>query len=225
MFAAILTAAKFIGAPSAAADGGGITARLLEQFYTTFAILLPLIYIVITGNKLIAAQVEKGSLAFVLSRPLRREQVALTQAAYLVGSVTAMFAAIALIGTVMLAAMGLEVGIGVFLLMNLGIVCFHFTIGGISFAASCIFNSSGKSLLVGAGIPVLFFVFNSLAGLSPLSAVMGYFKYLTINSLYSFPDITSISPNLLWQFPLLLVIGAACYAIGILRFKKKDLPL
>jgi hypothetical protein len=33
------------------------------------AIILPMIYLIITGNKLIAGQVEKGSMAFNLSTP------------------------------------------------------------------------------------------------------------------------------------------------------------
>lgn len=229
MVVLMLAANSFINNPDMHGSGGGGGGRaidsILDQYYTMFAMLLPMIYIVMTGNKLIAAQVDKGSLAYVMSKPIKRNQFSLTQAIYFIGSIVAMFAVITIVGIIMISATGLEIEIGAFLLLNLGIVIFHLAISGISYLASCIFNFSGKSLLIGAGIPVMFFVFNMLSGFSNLAEIMKIFKYLTLNSLFNVSDIMSYSANMIWQFGILLAVAGTCYTAGILYFKKKDLPL
>lgn len=212
--------------PGGNGNGDGFAASMVfDQYYTMFAMLLPMIYIVITGNKLIAAQVDKGSFAYLMSKPVKRNQVSLTQAIYFAGSIVAMFTVITIVGIIMISALGLDVEIGAFLLLNIGIIIFHLAISGISYMASCIFNFSGKSLLVGAGIPVMFFVFNMLAGFSGLAEVMELFKYVSLNTLYSVTDIMNYSANMIWQFGILLVVAIACYTTGVIYFKKKDLPL
>ena len=225
MLAMLLVIAKGIANNPRGGEGGMGISMVLEQFYTMFGVLLPMIYIIMTGNKLIAAQIDKGSMAVLMSRPIKRNQVSVTQAIYLIGSIIAMFAVITIVGLTVIGATGLDIAFGSFLLLNLGIILFLLAIGGISFLASCIFNLSGKSLLVGAGLPILFFVFNMLAGFSGLADFMKLFKYLTINSFYNFSDIMAHSTNLIWQFLILFGIGAGCYAAGIMHFKKKDLPL
>lgn len=199
--------------------------NIFDQYYTMFAMMIPMIYIVMTGNKLIAAQIDKGSLAYLMSKPVKRNQVSLTQAIFFIGSIVAMFAVITVVGLAMIGILGIKVEIGSFLLLNLGIILFHLAISGISYLASCIFNFSSKSLLIGAGIPVMFFVFNMLAGFSEMASIMENFKYLTINSLYNVTDIMTYSTNMIWQFGILLAIAAVCYTTGVLYFKKKDLPL
>ena len=215
--------------PELAGGPGGAkhlsTGIIIDLYFTMYAMLLPMVYIVITGNKLIASQVDKGSLACIMARPVKRNQFSMTQAAYLIGSIIVMFSIIALVGTAAIAVLGLDIAIGKFLLLCLGSICFNLAISGISYLASCIFNFSGKSLLLGAGLPILFFVFSLLASFSEMAKIMEAFKYLTINSLYNVSDITAYSTNMIWQFLILFGIGAACYTAGVMYFKKKDLPL
>jgi len=225
----VFMASSFLDRMAADMPGGGRVPMgatdIISQYYTMFAVMLPLIYIVITGNKLVAAQVDKGSMAYIMSKPVKRNQVSLTQATYLIGSVAAMFSVIMLVGMAMVGVTGVEINMGAFVLLNLGILLFHLAISGISYMASCIFSSSGKSLLVGAGIPVLFFVFSMLAGFSNMADWMGFFKYLSLNTLYDTTAILAFSTNMIWQFLILFAVAAGCYMAGILYFKKKDLPL
>ena len=199
--------------------------EVLNAYYTMFAILLPIIYIAAMANKLIAAQVDKGSMANILSRPIKRSQVSLTQALYLMLSIIVMFALITATGVIMIFVTSVEFEINAFLLLNLGIACVHLAISGIAFFASCIFNYSSQSLQVGAGLPVIFFLFNILAGFSDQVEMMKYFKYLTIFSLYSISDIMAYSSNIIWQFLILSAIAVGGYIAGVLYFSKKDLPL
>lgn len=225
MLVLLITAANSFANSPRGGGGDRMGSGILQQFYTMFAMLLPMIYIVMTGNKLVAAQVDKGSLACIMSRPVKRNQFSMTQALYLAGSVVAMFAVVTVTGLIMIGVTGINIEIGAFLLLNLGIILFHLAISGISFFASCIFNFSGKSLLLGAGLPVLFFVFNMLTSFSGLLAEMEYFKYFTINTLFNYADITAYSLNMIWQFLILFAVAAGCYTAGVLYFKKKDLPL
>ncbi|MCL2796664.1 MAG: ABC transporter permease [Firmicutes bacterium] len=226
MMAANSFAGRMSERPGGSEGAGAFGANMiLEQFYTMFAMLLPLIYIVITANKLIAAQVDRGSLSFVMAKPLKRNQVSMTQGLFLSGSIVAMFSVVTLVGLAFIGATGLDIEIGAFLLLNLGIVLFHLAISGISYLASCVFNLSSKSLLIGAGIPVFFFIANLLSNFSSLAEIMGYFKYASLNTLYNTADILAYSGNMIWQFLILFAVAAGCYAAGVMYFKRKDLPL
>ena len=61
-------------------------------FYKMAGLLLPIIYMIMTSNALIAGQVDSGSMAYVLSTSTKRRTVTFTQALYLAGSLLLMFA-------------------------------------------------------------------------------------------------------------------------------------
>lgn len=71
---------------------------LSESFYTMQGIILALIFIIMTANSLIASQVDRGSMAYLLSTPTKRITVVRTQAVYLISSIVAMFLAVTMIG-------------------------------------------------------------------------------------------------------------------------------
>lgn len=208
--------------------GGGMgnaSGQILEQFYTMFGVLLALIFVGITANKLIAAQVDKGSLSYVMVNPIKRNQVSITQGLFLATSVIAMFAMVTVAGLAAIGISGSEIAMDHFLLLNLGAILLMLATSGISFLASCIFNRSGASIALGIGIPVMFFLFTFLGQLESLSDIMVVFKYLTINSLFNMESIAANSLDMIWQFLILFAIFAATYIGGIAYFKKKDLPL
>jgi ABC-2 type transport system permease protein len=82
---------------------------LSQQFYQMLAVILPMIFIIITANSLIASQVDRGSMAYLLSTPTKRSTVVRTQAAYLITAVFCMFAVVTVVGlsTVQIAHKGL----------------------------------------------------------------------------------------------------------------------
>jgi len=73
---------------------------LSTQFYIGLGTILPLIYLIITANALIASQVDRGSMAYILSTPIKRTTVAITQAAYLALALFAMFAVLTISGMI-----------------------------------------------------------------------------------------------------------------------------
>ena len=71
---------------------------LSSTFYSLHGILLPIIYIIMTANSLIASQVDRGSMAYLLSTPTKRSTVVLTQAVYLIVALVVMLAIATLVG-------------------------------------------------------------------------------------------------------------------------------
>ena len=111
--------------------------------------------------------------------------------------------------------------IGNYVNLNIGIFLLMFAIGSVSFMFSCIFNLSRNSLALGAGIPFGFFILNLMASVSPDFASL---RFLTLNTLYNPSDIVA-GYEFIPQFIILATIGITLYLVGIVVFKKKDLPL
>ena len=62
-----------------------------DLIYKIAGVMLPMIYVMVVSNKLVAAQVNDGSMAYVLSTPTNRKTVVMTQFIFLFASVTAMY--------------------------------------------------------------------------------------------------------------------------------------
>ncbi|MDR2700616.1 MAG: ABC transporter permease [Nitrososphaerota archaeon] len=71
---------------------------LSGTFYGMLAVVLPVIFVVLTANGLIAAQVDKGSMAYTLSTPIKRRTVATTKGIYLITAIFMMFLVVSLVG-------------------------------------------------------------------------------------------------------------------------------
>ena len=67
-----------------------------ESFYGLQGIILPLVFVIMTANSLIASKVDRGSMAYTLSTPIKRTKVVCTQAIYMITSVFCMFLVITL---------------------------------------------------------------------------------------------------------------------------------
>jgi len=203
-------------------DISSLIAFIANQFYGMMAIIFPMIYSIIIGNKLIAGQVDKGSMAYNLSTPTTRTQITSTSALYLIGSLVVMFALIAFIGTSVATIIQPDViDYGAFLMLTLGCFLLQFAISGIAFFSSCFFNNSSKSLSFGVGMPLAFFALKLVSGMSDK---LEFLKYFSLNSLY---DTTAIMDGEGYAIKLIVLaaIGVILYVASINVFKKKDLPL
>ena len=228
---------------------------LNELVYKIAGVLLPMIYVMLAANKLIAAQVNDGSMAYILSTPTNRKTVVRTQYIFLLFTVTVMYVAIT---GAAVASEGISFAISkannpdkiatwnptTTLLFCLGSFFAMFALTGICFGASSFFNKSSNSLAVGGGACILSFLccILGLFGNEVFVAVgvgvkaMGFFNYL---SLFSLVDNTSMSAfskaiqgydvaisfDWTWKLAILFVVGVVFAYIGGRRFQKKDLPL
>lgn len=196
---------------------------LAQTYYSLHGVILPLIFVIMTANGLIASQVDRGSMAYLLSTPTKRSTVVRTQAAYMILMLVLMFAIVTLVGvfSILTLQSKSDVDMGKFLMLNLGLFLLMFATSGVSFLFSCLFNLSKHSLALGAGLPLAFFLFHLMAQVD--SSLEG-FKYISLNTLFDTDAIISGKSYAL-QFVLLFVIGIMLYVAGMRIFQEKDLPL
>ena len=71
---------------------------MASGYYAMLGLIMPLVYVVITANSLIASQIDRGSMAYTLSTPITRLKVVVTQAAYLIVALLAMFSVVTATG-------------------------------------------------------------------------------------------------------------------------------
>ncbi|RXI96636.1 hypothetical protein DS745_23335 [Anaerobacillus alkaliphilus] len=199
-----------------------LIAFIANQYFGNFALIFAMIYSVIIGNKLIADQVDKGSMAFHLSTPITRTQYTLTSTIFFISTLVVMFGLIFVVGYAVaeLVQPG-ELPVEKFFMLTLGSLLLNIAISGITFFASCLFNRSSQSLALGAGLTLFFFAMNMLSGMNDSLEIL---KNVTIITLYDSNAIIqsgSYGPQLIILVGLTLVL----YLAGILVFKRKDLPL
>ncbi|MBM6615029.1 hypothetical protein JTF06_09025 [Desemzia sp. RIT804] len=196
-----------------------------QIYYNMLPGLLSAVYVIITSNKLIASQVDKGTMAYILSTPVKRLKVAVTQITFFIGSLFLMFVISA--GAHILSdyiAMGdiNSSDIQIILLLNLGLFVLNMAFSGICFLTSCIFNLSKYVVAVGGGIVGAFLLLSIMA---MFGETFQYMKNFTIVSLYDISSITETSSNFIWKFIVLAGIGAVTYIVSMVAFTKRDLPL
>ena len=228
---------------------------LNELIYKIAGVLLPMIYVMICANKLIAAQVNDGSMAYILSTPTNRRTVVKTQFLFLVLSIFAMYI---VIFACAYASEGISFAIqkaqnpgntGVWNPITTPLFCLGsffsiFALGGIAFGASSFFNKSTNSLIVGGGACIVSFLccILGLFGNEVFVAVgigvkaMSFFDYLSIFTLVDNTSMSSfakamygmdaeISFKWIWEIGIMAAIGLVFSYVGGYYFTKKDLPL
>ncbi len=203
-------------------------------FYKLAGLLLPIIYMIMASNNLIAGQVDSGSMAYVLSTSTKRSTVVFTQALYLIGSLFCMFCLTTATGCVCLSLVSEEVSLtyGNLILLNIGAFLVLFALSGLCFFTSCVFDRSKRSMAIGGGLSI-FALVAAMLGLfgSPVipSVVrlnaLNYFNYVTIISLFDVISIMDGTNAFVGKFIILAAMGLIGYIIGSVRFTKKDLPL
>lgn len=227
---------------------------LNDLVYKIAGVLLPMIFVMITCNKLVASQVSDGSMAYILSTPTNRKTVVRTQYIFMVLSLIAMYLVVTL--SAYLSGM-----VGYFVtrpegtnfwtftlktfLYCFGSFCAMFGLTGVCFGASCWFNKSNQSIALGGGACVLAFIccilglFGSKVFVSVGVGVeaMNIFNYLTIYTLIDTESMGnfakfvtdayggSLNLNWIWELGILLTLGGVLAFVGGRRFVKKDLPL
>ena len=72
-----------------------LTAYLASWLYGMLMTALPVVYCIILGNRLVAKMVDNGSFAYLLSTPVSRSAIIITQGFYAILSLFVLFAATA----------------------------------------------------------------------------------------------------------------------------------
>jgi ABC-2 type transport system permease protein len=202
-------------------------------FYPVVAILLPLVYTVVVGNKLFASQIDRGSMAFILSTSIKRSKIAFTQMFFFVISLVIMFLITATCDVILALTIKNSLAIDKVLLLNLGLLLFTIAMGSITYMFSAIFNYTKYSISLGGGLALVFFI-SKILGLfgSDLFMNMGigiepmaFFNNITLISLFNTSSILESTTTYLVQFAILIAISITCFSVGAIWFTKKDIPV
>lgn len=218
----------------------GTKPMLFVIFYGMMTLIVPSIYVLVISNSLIANQVDRGSMAYILSNPIKRSTVVFTQASYFVLSLAGMFlinsfTAIAAnaqskynLAMAQQAVHGISGYLTTDMIIKLNFSCFAVTLAlaGITFMFSSIFNLSKYAMAFSGtviGVSILAKIM-SLFGTMGIKA-MSNFKYLTFGSLFDFSSILQGKNDWIVLTLVALLISLVGFVIGSVWFAKKDLPL
>lgn len=204
-------------------------------FYKIAGLLLPMVFVIMTANGLLAGQVDSGSMAYVLSTPTKRRTVTVTQLAYLAFALFSMFAMLTIFSVIAVAIAGgnsFAINFGEILLLNLGAYITMFAIAGFCFMCSALFNTTKHSLSIGGGLTI-FSLVCTILGLFGSTVVpsamrisaMNFFNYLSVITLFDTVSILDGTTSFIWKLAILAGIGLIGIIVGVFRFDKKDLPL
>lgn len=193
------------------------------HLYGTAFMIIPLFFGITASCRLTAAKVERGTMAWLLSAPVSRGKIVFTQVYYLIFSLLLMFLVTCVSGIMCALWRQPEAfEMGSFILMNLGAFCMHFCLSAMAFAASCACNEKSTALMIGMGIPVLFYLIRML---SNMGGLFDYLKYVTVFTLCSTEDVLDGSIMFAWKYPVLILVGVFLYWLGMRIFERRDLPL
>ena len=202
--------------------GTGLTGFIGSYYYGFLVILFPMIFTIMLNIRLVSGHVDSGSMAYLLTTPHNRRTIVRTQAVFSFLSALLLIMLVALLGLALSAAFfpgDLEVS--TYLLLNIGALATFTAIGGICFFFSCLFNETKGAAAFGAGIPVLFFLIDMLASVSPR---LDFMRNMTLFTLYDTSAI--LSGQSVWiPFFALFLMGGVMYFAGMWVFQKKDLPI
>lgn len=212
----VMKAAGFV------AGGNTLIGYVATGLYGMIVLMVPVVFSIILGNKLIAGYVDRGSMAYLLATPNKRVKLALTQALclWISNGILITYATVAIIISSAIMHPGM-LDIGKLVLMNVVVYFLHIAISSICFFASCISNDTKRSFTIGAGIPVVFFLIHMLAN---LGGKLANLKYFTIFTFFNTSDIIA-GKSVVFPIITLLAVAIVLYGIGIFIFSKRDLPV
>jgi ABC-2 type transport system permease protein len=205
----------------------GIAQNLLEfihiYLYGFIMLIFPMIFSILQANLLIVRYVDRGSMACLLATPNSRGKIIRTQMLAMVVSMTMMIGLAVGMGIGFSESMfpG-ELDIAAYVQMNGALLILHLAVGAIAFLTACVVNESRWYMLIGAGVPTVFFLCHMLAN---MGGDLEFFRYLSIFSLFPGEKIIAGESGVLVPCLILAGITIAGYAAGNWYFTKKDLSL
>jgi ABC-2 type transport system permease protein len=194
-----------------------------SYLYGMILIAFPMVFCIIRANGLVAKYVDRGSMVTLLTAPVKRSTIILTQISVLLTGIFFLDAYITIL-EILCAELQFpgELQIPELLVLNMGLFFLHTFIGSICFLCSCIFNETKHSVAFGAGIPAVMYIIQMLAN---MGGKLEKAKYGTFFTLFS-PDGLIADKGSAYLGIVVLLLGTICfYSISVLVFNKKDLHI
>jgi ABC-2 type transport system permease protein len=207
-----------MGFSTAATD---LTSFIGLYYYGFIVLLFPMIFSIILANRLVAALVDRGSMAYLLSTPNTRIKIVTTQALFMIACIIIMLLINTVIGILFSESMfPSELDVITFMKLNLATIMLTLAVSSICFFFSCLFNETRYSLAFGAGIPLLFFVINMLRSIGENS---DWLKYITIYTLFDAGLIINGEQSVILISMAFGAVTLVLYSSGIILFSRRNL--
>lgn len=197
---------------------GYISAEHFSFIWPLMAIFLALS----SAGTTIAGEIEKGTMAFLLSQPLSRTRIFISKyISALLG--LAIFIAASTVAIIPLASLlNLQVSTGNIYRVTLLSSCFVWAVYSLGLLVSCVFSERSKVYFSVGGLLVLMYVANIMSG---LISSLDKLKYLSFFHYFS-PDKALVAGQL-YASSFYVFIGVAVVATigGIVIFKRRDISV
>ena len=196
---------------------------MVSYLYGFILLIFPMLFCILRGNGLIAKYTDNGSMAVLISAPVKRKTVVLTQLSVLLSGVIILVTYITCLElSVCAVKFRGQLAVGELLKLNLALLFLHLFIAGICFFFSCLFSDTKYSIAFGAGVPAFMYVLQMLANVGEKTEAAKYFTFFTLF------DAEGIAANQAAAFgrSFILLAGAIIlYIAGTAVFCKKDICL
>jgi ABC-2 type transport system permease protein len=196
---------------------------LSSYLYGFILLICPMIFSILCAHTVIAQHVDKGSMVSLLAAPVKRSTVAFTQMKVLATGIIVLVLYSTLL-KIVICGIGFpgELNIAGLLMMNTGLLCLHFFIGGICFFCSCLFSETKYSLGFGAGIPFTMFALQMLGNVGGDAENVKYFTFFT---LFDSDGLAAGESGAVTGMVVLFVGAVVLFTGAIIVFSKKDLHI
>ena len=199
-----------------------LTGFLADYYYGFIVFIIPLIYCIITANKLVAKQVDNGSFAYLLMAPVSRRTIIVTKGVCLLSSITVLFVLLHVAGGgVCRMLFGDMLNHNIFFRINLNAALLTMLIGMICFFYSCLFNDAKLALSFSSGVTIGSLLLFVLGGTSPQA------KFLKDFSVYSLLDTQRIleGSGTAGLEGMMIALILLLFALSVFIFDRKNLPI
>ena len=194
-----------------------LTDFLIYYLYSFLLIIFPLVFIVLLVNRLVIRYIDKGSIAYLFATPNSRIKIISTQilSAVLEIFILNLYITILLIITSEMMFKG-ELDITKLIIINIAL----YGLWLICFLSSVSFSSTSISLWAGAGLCILFMLFQMI---SRVGEKAEFFKYLSIITLFAPSKYSTDFNTFLISAICLFIIGIVTNILAIIIFNKRDI--
>ncbi len=199
-----------------------LTGFLADYYYGFIVFIIPLIYCIITANKLVVKLVDNGSFSYLLMAPVSRRKIIVTKGVCLLFTIALLFTLLYFAGgAVCRMLFGDMLNRRIFLRVNLNAALLTMLVGMICFFYSCLFNESRLALAWSSGVTVGSLLLFVLGGVSPQA------EFLKDFSVYSLLDTQRIleGSGTAGLEGVLTVLILLLFGLSVFVFDRKNLPI